>query len=103
MLGIAETEPWGKSLRADLPAPGEGTLGYRLPGIEVRAKTGSLFNGASALSGWVRSTKSGRKLTFSILDKDAPTTVEDRLVRILSQAPVRIPHRKRTRNCVRRP
>jgi serine-type D-Ala-D-Ala carboxypeptidase/endopeptidase (penicillin-binding protein 4) len=91
LLGVARSMPWGRDLRDGLPAPGEGTLGYRLHGIEVRAKTGSLFNGASALSGWVRSTRSGRWVEFSILGRGVPKMIEDRVVRIISLARVPAP------------
>jgi D-alanyl-D-alanine carboxypeptidase/D-alanyl-D-alanine-endopeptidase (penicillin-binding protein 4) len=83
LLGEAEGRRWVGELRRGLPAPGEGTLRWRLPGLKVRAKTGTLFAGASALSGWVRSH--GRWVEFSILDDHTPKTVEDRIVRILSQ------------------
>jgi serine-type D-Ala-D-Ala carboxypeptidase/endopeptidase (penicillin-binding protein 4) len=91
LLGVARSKPWGRALREGLPAPGEGTLGYRLHGVDVRAKTGSLFNGASALSGWVRSTRSGRWVEFSIIGRGVPKTIEDRLVRIISRARVHLP------------
>ena len=42
-----------------------GTLATRLPGLDVRAKTGTL-PGVSALSGYL-TTKSGRVLVFSVL------------------------------------
>jgi D-alanyl-D-alanine carboxypeptidase len=91
MLAVAAAEPWGKTLRAALPAPGEGTLRYRLHGLDVRAKTGSLFNGASALSGWVRSGRDKRWIEFSILGRNVPVAVEDRIVRIISRARIRGP------------
>lgn len=99
LLGVAETRPWGATMRVNLPASGEGTLGYRLTGIDVRAKTGSLFNGASALSGWVRSTRSGRWIAFSILDRHAPKTTEDRVVRIIARARIPIPKPERLEAC----
>lgn len=89
LLGVAETMPWGVPLRDGLPGPNEGTLRYRLSGLEVHAKTGTLFNGASALSGWVRSMRDGRWIAFSILDRNAPKAIEDRIVRIISRARVR--------------
>ena len=89
LLGAAEAAGWGKYLRAGLPGPEEGTLRGRLRGLEVRAKTGTLFNGASALSGWVRSTASNRWVAFSIIGRGTPKAVEDRIVGIISRA--RIP------------
>ncbi|MGH2820365.1 MAG: D-alanyl-D-alanine carboxypeptidase, partial [Actinomycetota bacterium] len=95
LLGVAASRSWGRRLRADLPAPGMGTLGYRLSGVPVRAKTGSLFNGASALSGWVRATRADRWLEFSILGRGTPTPIEDRVVRIISRARAGLPPRDR--------
>jgi D-alanyl-D-alanine carboxypeptidase len=103
LLGVAETKPWGRALRDHLPGPGEGTLRYRLPGLQVRAKTGTLFNGASSLSGWVRSAKSGRWAAFSILDRSAPKAIEDRIVRVISRARVRAPRPDSPGLCVARP
>jgi D-alanyl-D-alanine carboxypeptidase/D-alanyl-D-alanine-endopeptidase (penicillin-binding protein 4) len=75
-----------------MPVPGEGTLGRRLAGSPVHAKTGTLFvTPVSALSGYVRDAD-GRLVTFSILSRgmDKPTAVaiEDAVVRVLSQAHV---------------
>lgn len=89
LLGAAEHRPWLNALRRVLPAPGQGTLEYRLPGIKVKAKTGTLFAGASALSGWVWS--GGRWVEFSILDSNAPKTMEDKIVTILSRAHIHTP------------
>lgn len=89
LLGAAGKESWLDSLRSDLPSAGQGTLRYRLPGVKVKAKTGTLFAGASALSGWVRSR--GRWVEFSILDNKTPKTVEDKIVRIVSRAHVTLP------------
>ena len=73
-----------------LPYPGEagGTLEYRLEGVPVRAKTGSLSH-VRALSGYVR-TASGRDLAFVMLANNYTTSnakvvgVVDRLVRALA-------------------
>lgn len=78
---------WAGVLRSTLPAPGEGTLAGRLLGLPVRAKTGTLFQGVSALSGWVR-LASRRWATFSILchglSDGAAVALEDRLVALLA-------------------
>jgi D-alanyl-D-alanine carboxypeptidase len=95
LLGVAQAETWGRALRNGLPGPGQGTLRYRLRGINVRAKTGSLFNGASALSGWLRPTTGRRWVRFSILSRNAPKTIEDRIVRIISGVHIRLPDRGR--------
>jgi D-alanyl-D-alanine carboxypeptidase/D-alanyl-D-alanine-endopeptidase (penicillin-binding protein 4) len=99
MLGIAESKPWSKHFRGGLPAAGEGTLRYRLAGLDVHAKTGSLFNGASGLSGWVRSVRDGRWAEFSILGRDYPKTIEDRIVRLVSRARIRVPRPRMPRRC----
>jgi serine-type D-Ala-D-Ala carboxypeptidase/endopeptidase (penicillin-binding protein 4) len=88
LLAAAETRPWGATLRSDLPAPGQGTLRGRLSGLDVHAKTGSLFNSDSALSGWVRSNNGdGPWVEFSILDQEMPKTVEDQMVTTIARAP----------------
>jgi serine-type D-Ala-D-Ala carboxypeptidase/endopeptidase (penicillin-binding protein 4) len=84
LLGVAERKPWGDALRRGLPGAGEGTLRSRLHGLDVRAKTGTLFNGASTLSGWVRSQREGRWVAFSILGRNIPKELEDRIVQIVS-------------------
>jgi D-alanyl-D-alanine carboxypeptidase/D-alanyl-D-alanine-endopeptidase (penicillin-binding protein 4) len=91
LLSVAAAKPWIRQLRRGLPSAGEGTLGYRLAGLDVHAKTGSLFNGASTLSGWVRSQRSGRWVAFSILGRHVPSATEDRIVGVLARAPVRVP------------
>jgi D-alanyl-D-alanine carboxypeptidase len=96
LLGDAGDETWGRAVRTSLPAAGEGTLRNRLQGIDVRAKTGSLFNGASALSGWVRSTRAGRWVEFSIIGRDTPKALEDRIVRAISTASIRVPQTDRS-------
>lgn len=101
LLGVAESKSWHKAFREALPAPGEGTLRSRLPGLEVRAKTGSLFNGAATLSGWVRSTRNSQWVEFSMLGRNVPIAVEDRIVRIISRADVRLPAQPSQRSCAR--
>jgi D-alanyl-D-alanine carboxypeptidase/D-alanyl-D-alanine-endopeptidase (penicillin-binding protein 4) len=86
LLEVAEGRPWGNALRRGLPGAGQGTLGSRLDGVEVRAKTGTLFNGASTLSGWVRARNGRHWVAFSILGRGTPKVVEDRIVEIVSGA-----------------
>jgi D-alanyl-D-alanine carboxypeptidase/D-alanyl-D-alanine-endopeptidase (penicillin-binding protein 4) len=87
LLSMAERAPWGAALRSTLPAPGTGTLAGRLTGIDVRAKTGTLIDGVSALSGWVR-LRSGAPAAFSILSagmaKDDAVALENAVVRFLA-------------------
>jgi D-alanyl-D-alanine carboxypeptidase/D-alanyl-D-alanine-endopeptidase (penicillin-binding protein 4) len=88
LLAYASTRRWGEALRSTLPSPGTGTLGDRLLGLDVRAKTGTLIDGVSALSGWVRAAD-GRRAAFSILSegmsKDAAVALEDAVVRFLAE------------------
>ncbi len=88
LLSLADAAPWGGVLRSTLPSAGEGTLSGRLGGLEVRAKTGTLIQGVSALSGWLRSEGSGRWAAFSILsrglDKNQAVALEDEIVRFLA-------------------
>jgi D-alanyl-D-alanine carboxypeptidase/D-alanyl-D-alanine-endopeptidase (penicillin-binding protein 4) len=86
LLAKAQHQPWGAVLREGLAAPGEGTLGYRMVHLDVRAKTGTLFDGISALSGWVRNQRSGHWTAFSILDRDTPKEVEDKIVAAIARA-----------------
>lgn len=85
-LTHARRRPWGGRLLHALPEPGEGTLARRLAGVRVRAKTGSLFNGTSALSGWVWLDQEQRWAAFSILSPlgGAATALEDEIVRLLA-------------------
>jgi serine-type D-Ala-D-Ala carboxypeptidase/endopeptidase (penicillin-binding protein 4) len=53
LLSAASSLSWGAAMRKSLPRPGEGTLAGRLPGVRVRAKTGTLLQQVSALAGWV--------------------------------------------------
>ncbi|MEA2507224.1 MAG: hypothetical protein QOH48_1842 [Actinomycetota bacterium] len=100
LLAAAGRRPWGPELRHDLPSPGQGTLRGRLAGLDVHAKTGTLFNSDSALSGWVRNRRSGRWLEFSILDQNMPKTVEDRMVQVIATARVPVGHGPRRRRAV---
>jgi D-alanyl-D-alanine carboxypeptidase len=80
--------PWRKALRSTLATPGHGTLGGRLLGLPVRAKTGTLFRGVSSLSGWVR-LRSRRWAAFSILAnglaEGEAVDLEDRLVALVAE------------------
>jgi D-alanyl-D-alanine carboxypeptidase/D-alanyl-D-alanine-endopeptidase (penicillin-binding protein 4) len=88
LLSAASRESWGPALRATLPAGGEGTLAGRLIGLRVHAKTGTLLEHVSALSGWVWSRPRGRWAEFSILSRGLPkpqaTSLEDAIVSIVS-------------------
>jgi D-alanyl-D-alanine carboxypeptidase/D-alanyl-D-alanine-endopeptidase (penicillin-binding protein 4) len=89
LLSIADRRPWGNVLRSTLARPGIGTLAGRLAGLDVRAKTGTLLGGVSALSGWVRRRPGqGRWAAFSILSagmsKDTAVGLEDAVVRFLA-------------------
>jgi D-alanyl-D-alanine carboxypeptidase/D-alanyl-D-alanine-endopeptidase (penicillin-binding protein 4) len=91
LLSIASRRPWGGVLRSTLPRPGIGTLAGRLTGVDVRAKTGTLLGGVSALSGWVRLRAAHpRWAAFSILSagmsKDAAVALEDAVVRFLADS-----------------
>lgn len=92
LLAAAEAQPWARALRRSLPRPGEGTLAGRLDGLEVRAKTGSHFNGDSALSGWVRLRHGRAWVEFSILSVGLPQSTEDEIVRTVATF-ARSPHR----------
>jgi serine-type D-Ala-D-Ala carboxypeptidase/endopeptidase (penicillin-binding protein 4) len=86
LLHVADGATWGPALRATLATPGHGTLEDRLAGIPVVAKTGTLDD-VSALSGWVRLSRTGEWATFSILSGGfSPTTaksIEDAVVTTL--------------------
>jgi serine-type D-Ala-D-Ala carboxypeptidase/endopeptidase (penicillin-binding protein 4) len=85
LLGAAERERWAPLLLDILPAGGEGTLGSRLEGVPVRAKTGTLTR-ISALSGFVWLKRSGTWAEFSILSrglsKDRAVAIENTVVRL---------------------
>jgi PBP4 family serine-type D-alanyl-D-alanine carboxypeptidase len=89
LLDASRREPWGPAFRRSLPRPGEGTLSGRLGALRVRAKTGTHFNGDSALSGWVRLDHGGRA-TFSILSNAMPKPVEDSIVAVIARS-ARVP------------
>lgn len=88
LLGLAEKQQWGLSLRMSLPTPGQGTLKDRLKGVLVRAKTGTLRR-ISALSGWVWLEHRQAWAEFSILSSGmsiySAKAIEDQVVRILSE------------------
>ena len=88
LLGYADDEPWGTTLRKLLPGAGEGTLEDRFNGVRLRAKTGSL-DGVSALSGWVWIRRLDTWAEFSILSRGfsytAGKAIEDRIVRELTR------------------
>ena len=93
LLLDARREPWGQTLITSLPSGGEGTLGARLAGVPVHAKTGTLFvTPVSALSGYVR-TSERRLVAFSVLSrglsKSAAVAIEDAVVRTIAGARLR--------------
>jgi D-alanyl-D-alanine carboxypeptidase/D-alanyl-D-alanine-endopeptidase (penicillin-binding protein 4) len=93
LLLDARREPWGHALITSMPSGGEGTLGARLAGVPVHAKTGTLFvTPVSALSGYVR-TSEGRLVAFSVLSrglsKSAAVEIEDAVVRTIAGARLR--------------
>jgi D-alanyl-D-alanine carboxypeptidase len=87
LLSHARERPWGDLLLEALPTPGEGTLGRRLTDVRMHAKTGSLFNGTSTLSGWVWLEQVKQWATFSILSQLGPGSraLEDEIVRSLAR------------------
>lgn len=88
LLGYAEDEPWGATLRDLLPGAGEGTLEDRFNGVRLRAKTGSL-DGVSALSGWLWLRRLETWAEFSIMSRgfsySGGKALEDRIVRELTR------------------
>lgn len=77
LLAFAAQQPWFDAWLADQPIGGvDGSLERRFVGTSLEgkifAKTGTL-NGANALSG-VMIAESGRKLLFSVLANDRPTS-----------------------------
>ena len=92
MLLLALREPWASALVGSLPGPGDGTVGDRLAGVPVRAKTGTLFETpVSSLGGYVTDAN-GATVAFSVmsrgLDKTIAASIEDEIVRILAAADI---------------
>jgi D-alanyl-D-alanine carboxypeptidase/D-alanyl-D-alanine-endopeptidase (penicillin-binding protein 4) len=83
LLGHARRQPWGRALRLSLTRPGRGTLASRLEGIKMHAKTGTLWNGSSALAGWVRLRKGGLA-AFAVLGRGSGKSIEDAIVKRIS-------------------
>jgi D-alanyl-D-alanine carboxypeptidase len=100
LLWVANHQPWAGALRMALPDGGQGTLKHRLPGIRVRAKTGTLDN-ASALSGWVWSNAADTWIEFSLLtsgmDEWKAKVLEDKVVAVLASS-AQPPPRARSRS-----
>jgi serine-type D-Ala-D-Ala carboxypeptidase/endopeptidase (penicillin-binding protein 4) len=88
LLAAASSKPWASALRSTLASAGQGTLAGRLLGLRIRAKTGTLLQQVSALSGWVWLQSSHRWAEFSILSRGLPkpqaVALEDRLVAIIA-------------------
>jgi protein MpaA len=88
LLSAASSASWGSALRSTLPAAGEGTLRGRLTGLRLRAKTGTLLQEVSALSGWVWLQRRRRWAEFSILSRGLPkpraVQLEDEIVRLVA-------------------
>jgi D-alanyl-D-alanine carboxypeptidase/D-alanyl-D-alanine-endopeptidase (penicillin-binding protein 4) len=88
LLAAASTERWARALGATLPTAGEGTLKGRLGSLRIRAKTGTLLEQVSALSGWIWLQRSRRWAEFSILSrglsKSHAVALEDRLVSLIA-------------------
>jgi serine-type D-Ala-D-Ala carboxypeptidase/endopeptidase (penicillin-binding protein 4) len=92
MLLRTRRQAWWSTLFRSLPSAGEGTLAGRLAGVDIHAKTGTLFvTPVSALSGYVRDADGGL-LGFSIfsrgLSKSSAIAIEDLVVRTLTSAHV---------------
>jgi D-alanyl-D-alanine carboxypeptidase len=88
LLSTAAAGSWSRGLLSTLPAAGEGTLAGRLTGLRIRAKTGTLLQQVSALSGWVWLERPRRWAAFSILSrglaKSQAVALEDELVAIVA-------------------
>lgn len=84
LLIAAGRQPWGRQLRSTLPTGGEGTLSGRLTTVRVRAKTGTLVQQVSALSGWAWLARLRRWAEFAILSRGlsklAAVALEDAIV-----------------------
>ncbi len=95
LLEDARRRPWRRALRLSLPGPGRGTLAGRLEGLGVHAKTGTLWNGTSALAGWVR-LRHGGTAEFAILSRDSSKSTEDAIVQRVA-AELKAPERAQPR------
>jgi D-alanyl-D-alanine carboxypeptidase/D-alanyl-D-alanine-endopeptidase (penicillin-binding protein 4) len=88
LLGAVESLTWSLDLLDALPGPGQGTLGGRLFGVPVKAKTGSLIK-ISTLSGWVYLQQTGTWAEFSIMSRgmsaDVAKPLEDKIVRVIAK------------------
>jgi D-alanyl-D-alanine carboxypeptidase len=88
LLSAASRRPCGPLLRSTLPRAGEGTLTGRLVGMRVRAKTGTLLQQVSALSGWIWVQRRHRWAEFAILShgltKPEAVALEDGIVSIIT-------------------
>jgi D-alanyl-D-alanine carboxypeptidase/D-alanyl-D-alanine-endopeptidase (penicillin-binding protein 4) len=93
LLEVARRRPWGRALYRALPSPGEGTLAARLPGIDVHAKTGTIWSGDSALAGWVK-LSGGGIAEFAILTRDESKSLEDAVVRAVASEARVLPARR---------
>jgi len=93
LVGVLEamhTHPRRNLFREILPAGGQGTLSYRLTGLGVRAKTGTLAEDSS-LSGYVV-TANGQTLAFAMLFNKlegigSAVDAQDRIVNLLATWP----------------
>ncbi|HVF07860.1 MAG TPA: D-alanyl-D-alanine carboxypeptidase, partial [Actinomycetota bacterium] len=92
LLLLTMREPWASALVGSLPGPGDGTVGDRLAGVPLRAKTGTLVETpVSSLGGYVTDAD-GTTVVFSVIsrgvDKATAASIEDEIVRILAAADV---------------
>ena len=89
LLSAANSSSWGSALRSTLPSGGQGTLAGRLIGLRVRAKSGTLLQHVSALSGWVWPQRPRQRIEFSILSRGLSKTravsLEDELVSMIAR------------------
>ncbi|MFC4556869.1 D-alanyl-D-alanine carboxypeptidase/D-alanyl-D-alanine-endopeptidase [Virgibacillus kekensis] len=95
LLFKVQNEKWFETYKNSLPIAGKedrfvgGTLRHRMEGMEVYAKTGTIY-GVSTLSGYVKA-ENGERVIFSImlnnlLDEDDGPAIEDQLVKIIAQS-----------------
>lgn len=95
LVGVLEamhTHPRSALFRESLPAGGQGTLSYRLTGLGVRAKTGTLAEDSS-LSGYLVTAK-GQTLAFALIFNrlegiGSAVDAQDRIVNLLAAWPER--------------